>query len=78
MFNLSLNRNKMANEMAKQYASLIDKSHKVDIEFVCSENSDICGLSNDRIIISERETGARILDTFNEWYLSSNVIKENM
>lgn len=52
--------------------------YNVDIEFVCSENSDIGGLSNDRIIISERETGVRILDTFNEWNLSSNVIKENM
>lgn len=64
-------------EFLTKLANLLDE-YNVDIEFVCSENSDICGLSNDRIIISERETGARILDTFNEWYLSSNVIKENM
>lgn len=64
-------------ELLTKLANLLDE-YNVDIEFVCSENSDIGGLSNDRIIISERETGARILDTFNEWYLSSNVIKENM
>lgn len=64
-------------ELLTKLANLLDE-YNADIEFVCSENSDICGLSNDRIIISERETGARILDTFNEWYLSSNVIKENM
>lgn len=65
------------NEFLTKLANLLDE-YNVYIEFVCSENSDIGGLSNDRIIISERETGARILDTFNEWYLSSNVIKENM
>lgn len=64
-------------ELLTKLANLLDE-YNVDIEFICSENSDIGGLSNDRIIISERETGARILDTFNEWYLSSNVIKENM
>lgn len=64
-------------ELLTKLANLLDE-YNIDIEFVCSENSDIGGLSNDRIIISERETGARILDTFNEWYLSSNVIKENM
>lgn len=64
-------------ELLTKLANLLDE-YNVDIDFVCSENSDIGGLSNDRIIISERETGARILDTFNEWYLSSNVIKENM
>lgn len=64
-------------ELPTKSANLLDE-YNVDIEFVCSENSDIGGLSNDRIIISERETGARILDTFNEWYLSSNVIKGNM
>ena len=64
-------------ELLTKLDNLLDE-YNVDIEFVCSENSDICGLYNDRIIISERETGARILDTFNEWYLSSNVIKENM
>lgn len=64
-------------ELLTKLANLLDE-YNVDIEFVCSENSDIGGLSNDHIIISERETGARILDTFNEWYLSSNVIKENM
>lgn len=65
------------NEFLTKLANLLDE-YNVDIQFVCSENSDICGLYNDRIIISERETGAGILDTFNEWYLSSNVIKENM
>lgn len=64
-------------ELLTKLANLLDE-YNVDIEFICSENSDIGGLSNDRIIISERETGVRILDTFNEWYLSSNVIKENM
>lgn len=69
--------NDKRSEFPTKLANLLDE-YNVDIEFVCSENSDIGGLSNDRIIISERETGARILDTFNEWYLSSNVIKENM
>ena len=64
-------------ELLTKLANLLDE-YNVNIQFVCSENSDICGLYNDRIIISQRETGARILDTFNEWYLSSNVIKENM
>lgn len=64
-------------ELLTKLANLLDE-YNFDIKFVCSENSDIGGLSNDRIIISERETGARILDTFNEWYLSSNVIKENI
>lgn len=64
-------------ELLTKLANLLDE-YNIGIQFVCSENSDICGLSNDRIIISERETEARILDTFNEWYLSSNVIKENM
>jgi hypothetical protein len=65
------------NEFLTKLANLLDE-YNVDIEFVCSENSDIGGLSNDRIIISERKTEKVILDTFNEWYLSSNVIKENM
>lgn len=40
--------------------------------------SDTSSLYNDRLIIAEKKTGVTILDTFNEWYLSSNVIKENM
>lgn len=65
------------NEFLTKLANLLDE-YNADIEFICSEGSDTSGLYDDRIIISERETGARILDTFNEWYLSSNVIKENM
>ncbi len=64
-------------EFLTKLANLLDE-YNADIEFTCSEGSDTSGLYDDRIIISERETGARILDTFNEWYLSSNVIKENM
>lgn len=44
MFNLSLNRNKMANEMAKEYASLIDKSHKSVLSYLNKMNSK-CDLS---------------------------------
>lgn len=37
----------------------------------------ICFMFNFYLNIYNK-TGTRILDTFNEWYLSSNVIKENM
>lgn len=56
---------------------LLDE-YNVNIIFTCSGRSDISGLYSDRIIISERKTEEIILDTFDEWNLSSNVIKENM
>lgn len=65
------------NEFLTKLANLLDE-YNADIEFTCSEGSDTSGLYGDRIIISERKTEKVILDTFNEWYLSSNVIKENM
>lgn len=64
-------------EFLTKLANLLDE-YNADIEFTCSEGSDTSGLYDDRIIISERKTEKVILDTFNEWYLSSNVIKENM
>lgn len=64
-------------EFLTKLANLLDE-YNADIEFTCSEGSDTSGLYDDRIIISERKTEKLILDTFNEWYLSSNVIKENM
>ena len=71
----------MSEEKRKEFltklASLLDE-YNVNIIFTCSGMSDISGLYSDRIIISERKTEKVILDTFNEWYLSSNVIKENM
>lgn len=65
------------NEFLTKLANLLDE-YNADIGFICSESSDTSGLYDDRIIISERKTEKVILDTFNEWYLSSNVIKENM
>lgn len=65
------------NEFLTKLANLLDE-YNIDIEFTCSEGSDTSGLYNDRIIISERKTEEVILDTFNEWYLNSNVIKERM
>jgi hypothetical protein len=65
------------NEFLTKLANLLDE-YNADIEFTCSEGSDTSGLYDDRIIISERKTEKVILDTFNEWYLSGNVIKENM
>lgn len=65
------------NEFLTKLANLLDE-YNADIEFICSEGSDTSGLYDDRIIISERKTEKVILDTFNEWNLSSNVIKENM
>lgn len=65
------------NEFLTKLANLLDE-YNADIEFICSEGSDISGLYSDRIIISERKTEEIILDTFDEWNLSSNVIKENM
>lgn len=65
------------NEFLTKLANLLDE-YNADIEFTCSEGSDTSGLYDDRIIISERKTEKVILDTFNEWYLSSNVIKENI
>lgn len=65
------------NEFLTKLANLLDE-YNIDIEFTCSNGSDTSGLYNDRIIISERKTEKVILDTCNEWYLSSNVIKENM
>lgn len=64
-------------EFLTKLANLLDE-YNVEIEFTCSEGSDISGLYSDRIIISERKTEEIILDTFDEWNLSSNVIKENM
>lgn len=64
-------------EFLTKLANLLDE-YNVEIEFTCSEGSDTSGLYDDRIIISDRKTEKVILDTFNEWYLSSNVIKENM
>lgn len=69
--------NDKRNEFLTKLANLLDE-YNADIEFTCSEGSDTSGLYDDRIIISERKTEKVILDTFNEWYLSSNVIKENM
>ena len=71
----------MSEEKRKEFltklASLLDE-YNVNIIFTCSGRSDISGLYSDRIIISERKTEEIILDTFDEWSLSSNVIKENM
>lgn len=64
-------------EFLTKLANLLDE-YNVNIEFTCSNGSDTGGLYNDRIIISERKSDQMILDTCNEWYLSSNVIKENM
>lgn len=64
-------------EFLTKLANLLDE-YNTDIKFTCSEGSDTSGLYDDRIIISERKTEKVILDTFNEWYLSSNVIKENI
>lgn len=64
-------------EFLTKLADLLDE-YNADIEFSCSESSDTSGLYNDRIIISERRTDLLILDTFEEWFLSSNVIRENM
>lgn len=64
-------------EFLTKLANLLDE-YKVNIRFTCSEGSDTSSLYNDRLIISERKTEVTILDTFNEWYLSSNVIKENI
>lgn len=64
-------------EFLTKLANLLDE-YNVDIEFTCGGGSDTSGLYDDRIIIAERKTEVTILDTFNEWYLSSNVIKENM
>lgn len=64
-------------EFLTKLANLLDE-YNVHIKFTCSESSDTSGLYNDRIIIAERETEKTILDTFNEWYLSNNIIKENM
>lgn len=65
------------NEFLAKLADLLGE-YNVNIKFTCSESSDTSGLYNDRIIIAERETEKTILDTFNEWYLSNNIIKENM
>jgi hypothetical protein len=65
------------NEFLTKLANLLDE-YNADIEFICSECSDTSGLYYDRIIISERKTEEIILDTFDEWNLSSNVIKKNM
>lgn len=64
-------------EFLTKLANLLDE-YNVNIIFTCSGRSDISGLYSDRIIISERKTEEIILDTFDEWNLSSNVIKENM
>lgn len=64
-------------EFLTKLANLLDE-YDTSVSFVCSENSDTSGLHNARIIIKERKEYQTILDTFNEWYLSSNVIKENM
>lgn len=71
----------MSEEKRKEFltklASLLDE-YNVNIIFTCSGRSDTSSLYNDRLIIAEKKTGVTILDTFNEWYLSSNVIKENI
>lgn len=64
-------------EFLTKLANLLD-DYKVNIQFTCSEGSDTSSLYNDRLIIAEKKTGVTILDTFDEWYLSGNVIKENM
>lgn len=64
-------------EFLTKLANLLDE-YKVNIRFTCSEGSDTSSLYNDRLIIAERKTEVTILDTFNEWYLSGNVIKENI
>lgn len=64
-------------EFLTKLANLLDE-YKVNIQFTCSEVSDTSSLYNDRLIIAEMKTGVTILDTFDEWYLSGNVIKENM
>lgn len=69
--------NDKRNEFLTKLANLLDE-YNADIEFTCSESSDTSGLYNDRLIIAERETEVAILDTFNEWYLSGTIIKENM
>lgn len=65
----------MSEEKRKEFltklASLLDE-YNVNIIFTCSS------LYSDRIIISERKTEEIILDTFDEWNLSSNAIKKNM
>lgn len=64
-------------EFLTKLASLLDE-YNVNIKFTCSEGSDTSSLFHDRLVIAERKTEVTILDTFNEWYLSSNVIKENI
>lgn len=71
-----MNKEKRIKFLTK-LANLLDE-YNVDIAFTCSESSDTSGLYNDRLIIAERETEVAILDTFNEWYLSGTIIKENM
>lgn len=42
----------------------------------CSDSSDTSGLHNDRIIIETKEDNQIILDTFDSWRLSVNVVNE--
>lgn len=65
------------NEFLTKLANLLDE-YNLDINFTCSQFSDTCGLYQDRIVISERDSEEIIFDTYDEWHLSSNVIKENM
>lgn len=69
--------NDKRNEFLTKLANLLDE-YNADIEFTCDSSSDTYGLYNERIIISERKNDNVILDIHNEWYLNSNVIKENM
>ena len=63
MFNLSLNRNKMANEMEKEYDSLIRKSHKSVLSSLNKMDSK-CDLSKYRRMFYW--TGIPLLSIYSE------------
>lgn len=60
-------------EFLNKLADLL-KEYNANIRFACSESSDTSGLINDRIVVTMNDN--KILDTFDDWYLSSTNIKQ--
>lgn len=63
------------DEFLTRFATLLDE-YGVQIRFVCSDSSDTSGLHNDRIIIETKEDNQILLDTFDSWRLSVNIVNE--